>query len=430
MTVNIHLPTLHSGQVKIWTERDRFNAMRCGRRFGKDIFQNTVCSDRAARGMKAALFAPEWGQLSEPYQAIKAILQPLISRSSQTDGLIRTATGGHVDFWTLNDNELAGRGHEYDVIFINEAAFTKNGQMLRTWDEAIRPTLTVTGGSAWILSTPHGVDPDNFFYKVCHDPETWKSHHAPTSANPYVPPSEIELERRTKHPQVFEQEYLAEFIDWSGMSLFKNDKWLMPDGKSGWPMPKKCDLVFAKIDSALKSGREHDGTGILYCARENQFEPEFRKGLSLLDYDLVQIDADLLITHLPKIYERLDHLAKRCGAAANLGLIIEDKGSGIILLQHCKRQGWKAIALDGKFVAAGKDERAMATAGYHEQGLTRITAECLAKEVDYKGTRRNHLKSQVTGYRIGDKNAAKRADDLMDAYGGALHSLFGQSSGY
>jgi len=36
--------------------------------------------------------------------------------------------------------------------------------------------------------------------------------------------------------------------------------------------------------------------------------------------------------------------------------------------------------------------------------------------VDLKGKRKNHLISQVTGFRIGDPDAAKRADDLADCY--------------
>lgn len=38
------------------------------------------------------------------------------------------------------------------------------------------------------------------------------------------------------------------------------------------------------------------------------------------------------------------------------------------------------------------------------------------KVTEYKGMTRNHLLSQVCSYRIGDKDAAKRSDDLLDTF--------------
>jgi len=47
------------------------------------------------------------------------------------------------------------------------------------------------------------------------DPQ-WRQFHAPTSANPFIPPAEIEAERDRKPDRVFRQEYLAEFMSDGG----------------------------------------------------------------------------------------------------------------------------------------------------------------------------------------------------------------------
>jgi hypothetical protein len=38
------------------------------------------------------------------------------------------------------------------------------------------------------------------------------------------------------------------------------------------------------------------------------------------------------------------------------------------------------------------------------------------RQVRLKGVLRNHLVSQVAGFRVGDRDAYKRADDLLDAF--------------
>ena len=37
-------------------------------------------------------------------------------KASKTEGTIRTTTGGIIDIWALNDNPLAGRGRDDDLM--------------------------------------------------------------------------------------------------------------------------------------------------------------------------------------------------------------------------------------------------------------------------------------------------------------------------
>jgi hypothetical protein len=385
-----------------------------------------LAAGAAHAGLKTGIFAPEHKQLAEPYEELLEILAPIRLRSSRTEGLIRTTTGGSIDFWPLNDNDLAGRGREYDLTLIDEGAFTKSPQMLDIWRKSIKPTMLTRRGSSWVFSTPNGVDEDNFFYRACNDAEYgFKQFHAPSSTNPFIPPDELERERLTAHPLVFQQEFLAEFVDWSGVAFFSRDAWLVNDQPVLYP--DRCEAVFAVIDTAIKSGKENDCTAVIYFAVNRIYGHP----LIILDYDILQIDGSLLESWLPTVYQRLDQLSGLCGArGGSLGAFIEDKGSGTILLQQAAKRGWMAMPIDTELTALGKDERAISTSGYHYQGKCKISQFAYDKLVTVKGISRNHLMTQVLGFRIGDKEAHKRADDLADCYMYGLSIALGDSAGY
>jgi len=406
----IKLPTLHSGQVEIYKNRARYNVVACGRRFGKTILLETIAADCAAKGKRFGLFTPEFRQLAEPFDHILNMLNPIVKSKSLNDGRIVTVTGGVVDFWSLKDNQLAGRGREYHKIGIDEAAFTKNGQMNDIWRKSIKPTLLTTRGEAWVCSTPNGADPDNFFYQLWHDEEMgFKTHHAPTASNPYVPEDELLREQKTAHPLVWRQEYLAEFVRWDGESFFNVNYFLVNEQPVDYPV--KCDGIFAVMDCAVKSGSEHDATAVIYCAISRYGEHE----LIWLDYEMYSIEAASLEYLAPSIIERCEKLAEQCQARnGSLGLLVEDAAGGQVLIQQAKARGWPIKPIDSKITSRGKDERAMMAGGAAYEGRCKVSRYAYEKTVNWKGRTMNHLLHQVATFRIGDKEAYKRADDLLD----------------
>jgi len=427
ITLEVSYPTFHDGQVSIWNNRGKRNAVRCGRRWGKTKGIITLASDAIFKGQKVGLFAPTYKQLSEPYEEIVTGMHSILTGSNRSEGTIKALNGGKADFWQTTDNPLAGRGREYDLILIDEAAYTKNSQMLDIWHKSLVPTMaTKPNATVWAFSTPNGIDPENFFWRICNDPEMgFVEHHAPSWENPLVDREWVETERARLHPDVFRQEIECQFVDWSGVAFFGIDKWL----DSGQPVayPTNCDRVFAVVDSAVKTGSDNDGTAVIYMAR-NQYAGI---PLVILDWDLIQVEADLLTSWLPNvILPRLNELSKQVGAREGVrGVWIEDKSSGSVLLQHGARRGWPLIPLDSKFTSIGKDERAIAVSSHHHQGLCKISDFAFNKTTNYKGITRNHLVSQVTGFRIGDKDAARRADDLLDVYAYSLGVALGSPNG-
>lgn len=414
----------------------RFVAARCGRRWGKNVLGESIASDDAAHGRLIGWFAPENRRAAESYNVINELLDPIKKNSSKTDHVIRTVTGGRIDFWSLED-EHAGRGRKYHRIIIDEAAFTKPKKTIDTWTKSIRPTLLDYGGRALVMSNTNGIDPDNFLYEICHNPvHGFVQFHAPTRSNPFLPREEVAKLQRDNLPLVYQQEFLAEFVDWSGAAFFAREKML----NNGQPVeiPKRCEAVFAIIDSATKTGQKNDGTGVVFFALiANPITPVSADGkigprysLIMLDWDLIQIQGALLETWLPTVFENLEHFARQCAARnGSLGAMIEDKASGMILIQQAQRRRWPAQAIDSKLTSLGKDERAISVSGYVYRGLVKMARPAYDKTVNYKGTTRNHLLGQVVGFRVGDKDAT-REDDLLDCFCYGCAVAFGNSEGF
>lgn len=429
--ITVTLPTLHAGQIKAYQVQrgNRFFALRCGRRWGKTDFLATLMANTALRGKYAGLFAPDYKRLSETYAKINGILRPIKKSSSQTDGIIRTINGGSVEFWTLAD-ESAGRSRKYHLVGIDEAAFAKpvaKTSVMDIWKRAIKPTLLDYRGCAVAASNTSGEDPENFFWQITNEAEHgFIEYHSPSAENPYLPAEEIEALRLSEDPLVFAQEYEAQWVNWAGVAFFSLDK-LLVDGKPA-PMPKRVDAVFAIIDTAVKTGTGNDGTGVIYFGlnRLGDGHP-----LTILDWDIQQIEGDLLINWLPSVFMRLESLAAQCRAmSGSIGAWIEDAQSGSILLQAAARRDMEVHAIDSGLTGKGKDERALACSGYVHRGDVKICGEAFEKATTYKKMTANHLIKQVCGFRLNDKDAAKRADDLLDCFTYAPLISLGNSNGF
>jgi hypothetical protein len=422
--VTVTLPTLHSGQVDAYKQKTRFFAVRAGRRYGKSTFGEVIAEDAAIKSELVGWFVPDYKRMTEILQEVSEVLQPVRKFPSGDRGVLRTITGGRIDFWTLED-EHAGRSRKYHKVIIDEAAFAKPN-MMDIWERAIKPTLLDYRGSALVLSNTNGAVPDQFFWRICNEPEHgFTTFHAPSHANPLLPREDLDAWAKSMHPLVYAQEILADFVDWAGVAFFAKDKMLV-DGQPV-AVPSHVDAVFAVIDTALKTGKDNDATAVTYFGLSRSAKIP----LLILDWDIVQIEGAMLERWLPGVFQRLDELSRECGARqGSLGAMIEDEGSGTVLLQQGTHRGWAVTALPEAMTALGKDERALNVSGHHHQGKVKFTQPAYDKTVNYKGQTRNHLLTQVTSFRIGDKDAAKRADDLLDTYTYGVAVALGNAEGF
>src|SRR5271154_3084948 len=286
----LSLGTMHAGQVAAYRAllTHRFKVLRCGRRFGKTQFAKMWIGQGLVQGQECAWFAPQHRTWSEVYPEMGNLLRPILDTSSKGSGVMRFITSGRLDFWTL-ENPIAGRGRRYHRVVIDEAAFAKDGDnktdgsMMELWEKAIKPTLYDYSGQALVCSNSAGKKFDNFFYNICTDPQYgFHEYHATTMDNPTLPKrlrnesladwNEQRLKfqsdlKKDNDPLVYAQEYLAQFVDWAGVAFFSREK-LLRDGQP-LPYPRHCDGVFAVIDTASKTGTEHDATAVTFFAKDN-----------------------------------------------------------------------------------------------------------------------------------------------------------------
>lgn len=425
---DIALLPLHASQRQVVAGLAPRTVLRCGRRWGKSLLFEHIAELCAIKGERIGVFSVDYTRLLPMYQNITAMLKPAIISASKTEMMVTLRGGGLIEFWTLQD-EHAGRSRKYHRVLIDEASLVDD--LESKFQLAIAPTLLDYNGNAYIAGTPLGADDTEFFYKACTIKEAspkwpvpWTEFHLPTSSNPLLNAEAVAALRTQYPPLVFKQEYEANFVNWAGESLFKLPS-LLVDGH-GSDYPQNCEGVFATVDTAVKDGLENDGTGVIFWALN-----KYGKGapLTVLDWELTQITADMQISWMPSIFARLEYLAKECRARYGVfGTFIEDKQTGSMLLQHGQKTGWPTVAIDASLTQAGKSGRASMASGPVHQGRVKLSQHAFDKTSDFKGIVRNHLVSQVTSFAIGDPKAYKRSDDLSDCFTyGTLIAFEGES---
>lgn len=260
---------LHDGQLRAKAGAGRWNAIACGRRWGKTYFGIDLAYEKLAEGLPVAWSAPEYKLLTEVFDTIRRDLEPWVTRAHQQERVIELSNGGKIEFWTLTDPDV-GRSRKYSRWIADEAAMTPNFKQI--WNAAIRPTLTDLRGDGWLLSTPKGQS--GFFWeKFCNikdsdDAPDWYGFTAPTASNSTIPDVEAEVEEaRLSMPySVFAQEYLAEFTKPAGAVFDCFDPavhlvdTLAPRGQAmvGW------DFGSANTAFVVAYDMEEDGKRFLY----------------------------------------------------------------------------------------------------------------------------------------------------------------------
>lgn len=210
------LPKLYKEQLEIRRNPARFKVVCCGRRFGKDVLGLDAATETGLKGYPVGWFSPTYKTMLEVWRTLEMYLTPVIKRISIQEKRLELITGGVIELWSLDETD-SGRGRKYKRVIVNEAAIVK--RLGDAWQQAIRPTLADLEGDAYFLSTPKG---NNFFRTVFNwgmdtlgYPE-WQSWQMPTSTNPYIKASEIEAARQELPERIFEQEYLAHFMEDAG----------------------------------------------------------------------------------------------------------------------------------------------------------------------------------------------------------------------
>lgn len=190
-----------------------------GRRAGKTVLGLDRCADRAVLPLPVAWFSPTYKMLLEVWREAVRTFAPITVRRSVQERRLEFVTGGMLEFWSLENPDVA-RGRKYRRVVIDEAAMVSD--LLDAWQYAIRPTLADYNGDAWFLSTPKGRNGFWQLWQRGNDPAfpEWQSWQMPSSVNPRLAQFEIDEMRETMPERVYQQEIMALFLP-DGIGVFR-----------------------------------------------------------------------------------------------------------------------------------------------------------------------------------------------------------------
>lgn len=260
MTNLRYVSMLHPAQKTIFTDKTRFRVAVNGRRFGKSrlVLDELINASLSYTG-EMSKTSPQMvlGCLPTAVQARQILFKPLVELFTTTD--LQYA----VEKINLSNMTIALKGKPtIKVVGAND----RNGDRLRgnrilfialdemqdispvAWIEVVRPAMSDTVGSrALFTGTPKSKL--NYLYDLSQQeqlfPGEWKFFNYTTADNPFVSRREIAQAKLTLPPRVYEQEYEASFVNFTGQIWDNLDSCniVQPD-----TTPTHFDLVVMGLD--------------------------------------------------------------------------------------------------------------------------------------------------------------------------------------
>lgn len=223
MQQNLTLPIKpHVNQYAIINSTHRFNVYPAGRRFGKTEGEKIRAIYKVMQGRCVWWVNPTFDNTYEAWLDFLAFFEQFTPRDkiNKSRRQIFAPTGGSI---RMLGADTFKRGSGVDDIFVDEAAFMNLEEL---WQYQLRPMLLDNPNSgADFFSSTNG---RNFFWQLwqyAQDPNEpdWHGKHFTSYDNPLLDRNEIEDIKRNTPQRVFEQEYLAQFLE-DGGSVFRNLK--------------------------------------------------------------------------------------------------------------------------------------------------------------------------------------------------------------
>jgi len=271
MQVNLFSP--HSGQRKIIDgfadSEHKFGIVATSRQWGKSLLGQNLLIYWALKNKnsKCAWVSPIYNQAKKVMLELSAAANGVIASSNKADLTITFINGSTIQFLGAERYDSI-RGFSFNYLVVDEAAFTKESAV----NEAIFPTMTAIGKKCLIISTPKS---KNWFYtyylKGLNGGSEYISFKGLSQENPYVDQQFIEQQRLSLPPEIFKQEYEAEFTE-SGNDVFTGVSLVCNINQ--WDVPQRNRRYYFGVDTGLSNDFSvltiMDETGrVARCIRDN-----------------------------------------------------------------------------------------------------------------------------------------------------------------
>ena len=229
----------------------KYHVACVGRQFGKSLMAINLSLYWMINDgpCKVLWVSPVYSQSNKVQKEIMQAIGAtnIVKNCNYSENYITLKNGSEIIFRSAEKYDNI-RGMTVDYGVLDEASFMKED----AWKEAIRPVFIVRGKKVLFISTPKG---KNWFYELfqlarSEDYPQYVSYTGSSYDTPFIDLQEIEDAKKTLPENVFQQEYLAKFID-SGGEVFTNlDKNLM----SNW------GPINSKIYCGIDLGKQEDYT--------------------------------------------------------------------------------------------------------------------------------------------------------------------------
>lgn len=229
----------------------KYHVACVGRQFGKSMMaMNLVLYWAINDGpCKILWVSPVYSQASKVQKELMQAIgtSGLVKSCNYSENYIRLKNGSEILFRSAEKYDNI-RGLTMDYGVLDEAAFMKDD----AWREAIKPVFLVRGKKVLFISTPKG---KNWFYDLfqlaqSHDHPQYMGYTGSSYDTPYIESDEIEEAKKILPKNVFDQEYLAKFID-SGGEVFTDIDQIQ---FSRWPQ------ATSKVYCGIDLGKQEDYT--------------------------------------------------------------------------------------------------------------------------------------------------------------------------
>ena len=218
---------LHKKQFDVYKSKARFRTLVAGRRFGKSMLSMAEIIRASAKPNQDVWYvAPTYRMAKQiAWRDLKKLIpSEWVVKVNQVDMSIELANGTLISCKGA-ENYDSLRGVKLDFVVLDEFQLMNKS----VWYEAIRPTLSTTGGRAIFLGTPTSLNHLYDMYKNGQDEKNvrlgiFESWQYKTADSPFIPPLEIEMAKKELDPKTFESEYLANFKNISGCVYYAFDR--------------------------------------------------------------------------------------------------------------------------------------------------------------------------------------------------------------
>ena len=207
-------------QTKIFDDTSRFRVVVAGRRFGKTFLSTAELLNRAliAKDQNVWYVAPTYKAAKEiAWEMLISQIPPeYIAKTNETALTLSLLNGSTISLKGAEKPDNL-RGRSLDFVVLDEFADMRP----QAWYEVLRPSRSDRIGSAVFIGTPKG---RNHFYdlygKGVDGDDGWRSYQYTTIQGGNVAPSEIESAKADLDQRTFQQEYEAQFVNYSGIIYY------------------------------------------------------------------------------------------------------------------------------------------------------------------------------------------------------------------